>query len=88
MTGKQGCRLYKKYVFYKNKKYKKQLAGYKKVYYTIVKRKTEREKGEQMEDMEKVTVNRLIEWLKEHGHTSDEIVECIEYITGDKKKEA
>lgn len=33
--------------------------------------------------MEKVTVNRLIEWLKAHGHTSDEIVECIEYITGD-----
>ena len=39
-----------------------------------------------MEEMEKVTVNRLIEWLKEHGHTSDEIVECIEYITGDKKR--
>ena len=43
-------------------------------------------KERDMEEMEKVTVNRLIEWLKEHGHTSDEIVECIEYITGDKKK--
>lgn len=41
-----------------------------------------------MEEMEKVTVNRLIEWLRAHGHTSDEIVECIEYITGDKKKGA
>ena len=40
-----------------------------------------------MEDMEKVTINRLIEWLKTHGHTSDEIVECIEYITGDKKRQ-
>jgi len=40
-----------------------------------------------MDDMEKVTVNKLIEWLKAHGHTSDEIVECIEYITSDKKKE-
>ena len=29
-----------------------------------------------------------IEWLKSHGHTSDEIVDCIEYITGDKKKGA
>lgn len=37
--------------------------------------------------MEKVTVNRLIEWLKKHEHTSDEIVECIEYITGGEKKE-
>lgn len=45
-------------------------------------------KEEDMEDMEKVTVNRLIEWLKSHGHTSDEIVDCIEYITGDKKKGA
>lgn len=39
-----------------------------------------------MEDMEKVTINRLIEWLKENGHTSDEIVECIEYITSGKKE--
>lgn len=32
-----------------------------------------------MEDMEKVTVNRLIEWLKEHGHTSDEIVHRVHH---------
>lgn len=39
-----------------------------------------------MEDneLEKITVNKLIEWLKEHGHTSDEIVECISYITSNK----
>lgn len=36
--------------------------------------------------MEKVTINRLIEWLRAHGHTSDEIVECIEYITRQKEK--
>lgn len=34
-----------------------------------------------MEDMERTTVARLIDWLKEHGHTSDEILDCIEYIT-------
>ena len=24
---------------------------------------------------------RLIKWLKAHGHSSDEILECIEYIS-------
>ena len=37
-----------------------------------------------MENIEKETINRLIEWLKAHEHTSDEIVECIKYITDDK----
>lgn len=44
------------------------------------------EKGDAMEDMESKTVARLIEWLKNHGHTADEIVECIEYITTGKEK--
>ena len=35
--------------------------------------------------MEKVTVNRLVEWLKEHKMTDAEIVDCIVYITADKK---
>jgi hypothetical protein len=35
-----------------------------------------------MEELEKTTVNRLIEWLKEHGHESDEIVDCIKCYTG------
>lgn len=43
-------------------------------------------KEKKMEDMESKTVARLIEWLKKHGHTSDEIVECIEYITTGKEK--
>lgn len=40
-----------------------------------------------MEDMESRTVARLIEWLKAHNHTADEIVDCIEYITGKQKTE-
>ena len=45
-----------------------------------------REKGELMEDMESKTVARLIEWLKKHGHTDSEIVECIEFITTGKER--
>ncbi len=41
-----------------------------------------------MEDIEKVTISRLIEWLTSHGHTSDEIVECIAYITGGKTEKS
>lgn len=37
-----------------------------------------------MEELEKITINKLIEWLKKHEHTSEEIVECIEYITDEK----
>ena len=39
-----------------------------------------------MEEMERATVARLIDWLKEHGHTAEEILECIEYITRGKEK--
>jgi hypothetical protein len=38
--------------------------------------------GENMEDMERDTVNKLIKWLEEHGHTEFEILDCIRYITG------
>lgn len=38
------------------------------------------------EEMEKTTVNKLIEWLEKHGHTPEEIVECIKYITGKQNK--
>lgn len=27
-------------------------------------------------------VNRLADWLKAHGHTAEEILECVKYITG------
>lgn len=39
-----------------------------------------------MEDMESRTVARLIEWLKRHGHTDAEIVECIQFTTTGKEK--
>jgi hypothetical protein len=34
-----------------------------------------------MEEIEKVTVNKLIKWLEEHGHTEADILDCILYIT-------
>ena len=33
------------------------------------------------EEIEKSMIARLIEWLESHGHTPEEIVECIKYIT-------
>ena len=40
-------------------------------------------KGERrnMEEMSATDISRLIEWLRNHGHTDAEIVECLEYIT-------
>lgn len=34
-----------------------------------------------MDDMTATDIARLIEWLRNHGHTDAEIVECLEYIT-------
>lgn len=36
-----------------------------------------------MEDFEMSSqdIARLIEWLRQHGHTDAEIVECLEYIS-------
>jgi len=33
------------------------------------------------EEMSTTDIARLIEWLRDHGHTDSEIVECLEYIT-------
>ena len=44
------------------------------------------ESEEKMEEMESRTVARLIEWLKRHNMTAEEIVDCIEYITGKAEK--
>jgi DNA-binding transcriptional regulator YhcF (GntR family) len=30
----------------------------------------------------KVLINRLIDWLKSHGISASDIVDCISYITG------
>ena len=29
----------------------------------------------------KCLINRLIRWLREHGHTPEEITDCIDFIT-------
>lgn len=34
-----------------------------------------------MEEMTCKEIARLIEWLKSKGHTPDEIIACIEYIS-------
>lgn len=34
-----------------------------------------------MEEMSSADIARLIEWLRNHGHTDTEIVQCLEYIT-------
>ena len=38
------------------------------------------------EGMTENQTKRLIEWLRANGHTSDEIVECFEYINQSNKK--
>ena len=37
------------------------------------------EDTEELEEMTGKEIARLMEWLKAHGHTSDEIVSCVEY---------
>lgn len=32
-------------------------------------------------------MSRLIDWLKEHGHTFEEIEDCIDTISQEKKKD-
>lgn len=44
-----------------------------------------------MEDNEMMNikeVNRLLEWLKAHGHTAEESAECLRYIEGTEKPQA
>ena len=31
-------------------------------------------------------VTRLIQWLREHGHTPEEILDCIEFIDSGRKE--
>lgn len=44
--------------------------------------------SEEMNEDEMTTkeVSRLIDWLKEHGHTYEEIEQCIDYISKEKSK--
>ena len=44
---------------------------------------TTKETGkDDVEMMSDATLNRLLQWMKNHGHTPDEIVELLDYITG------
>lgn len=53
-----------------------------KVYTIIVRqRETSYERREEMDNMSNKEVVRLIEWLKNKGFSSDDIVECLEYIS-------
>lgn len=38
------------------------------------------------DEMTTKEVSRLIDWLREHGHTYEEIEQCIDYISKEKSK--
>ena len=37
--------------------------------------------------MGQLEIVRLIQWLREHGHTPEEIVDCIEYMDSGRKSD-
>ena len=39
------------------------------------------------DEMTTKEVSRLIDWLREHGHTYEEIEQCIDYISKEQPKE-
>ena len=41
---------------------------------------TDRE--DDVEMMSDATLKRLIEWMKNHGHTAEEIVDLLDHMTG------
>lgn len=40
------------------------------------------------DEMTTKEVSRLIDWLKENGHTFEEIEQCIDYISQEEQKES
>ena len=36
--------------------------------------------------MQQKEIVLLIQWLREHGHSSDEIIDCIEFIESGRKE--
>ena len=38
------------------------------------------------QSMTAIEASRLIDWLKENGHDSDDAIECIKYIAGQDDK--
>ena len=37
--------------------------------------------------MQQSEIVRLIQWLREHGHTAEEILDCIEYLESGRKSD-
>lgn len=33
-----------------------------------------------------IQISRLAEWLQMHGHSAEEVIECIDYIAGKTKE--
>lgn len=40
------------------------------------------EREDDVEMMSDGTLKRLIEWMKDHGHTAEEIVDLLDFIAG------
>ena len=40
------------------------------------------ERKDDVEMMSDANLKRLIEWMKNHGHTDEEIVELLDFMTG------
>lgn len=42
---------------------------------------------EEHDDMSAIQISRMSEWLRMHGHTADEVLQCIDYIAGKKQED-
>ena len=40
------------------------------------------EREDDVEMMSDATLKRLIEWMKDHGHTAEEIVDLLDHMAG------
>jgi len=38
-----------------------------------------------MDEMNTKELDRLADWLKSHGHSADEVLDCLAYIAGTQK---
>ncbi len=57
--------------------------------YIITVRQGEHPLRKEVRNMEEMTtreISRLIDWLKEHGHTYEEIEDCIDTISKEKQE--
>lgn len=42
---------------------------------------------EEHDEMSAIQISRMSEWLRMHGHTADEVLQCIDYIAGKKQED-